>query len=248
MLTRMRRASVFLLAVLCLGATGCATATPPRGTLRQATDEERRVLANLLVPLLMTSGIWTGPADGCASALGIVPSPAINLGVAAHPQCKFALVVTDTALQTLPSDELQAALAHELGHVRLGHFVLRRQRRDDERKKREEMTEKNSMGALGAIPLIGPILAVGMAGTQMAADAGLEGQYRAYDREDELAADSYALNLLERVVGRERGCRATKAILDRLRRARSVRLFSDWLSTHPSPGDRLKVVDELCPA
>ena len=102
MLTRMRRASVFLLAVLCLGATGCATAAPPRGTLRQATDEERRVLANLLVPLLMTSGIWTGPADGCASALGIVPSPAINLGVAAHPQCKFALVVTDTVKPVLP--------------------------------------------------------------------------------------------------------------------------------------------------
>src|SRR5712691_4840868 len=201
MLTRMRRASVFLLAVLCLGATGCATAAPPRGTLRQATDEARRVLANLLRPLLMTSGIWTGPADGCASALGIVPSPAINLGVAAHPQCKFALVVTETALQTLPSEELQAALAHELGHV-----ALRRQRRDDERKRRDEMTEKTSVGALGAIPLIGPILAVGMAGTQMAADAGLEGQYRAYDREDELAADSYALNLLERVVGRERGC------------------------------------------
>src|SRR5438552_4390628 len=180
MLTRMRRASGFLLAVLCLGATGGATATPPRGTLRQATDEERRVLANLLVPLLMTSGIWTGPADGCASALGIVPSPAINLGVAAHPQCKFALVVTDTALQTLPSDELQAALAHELGHVRLGHFALRRQRRDDGRKKREEMTEKTPVGALGASPLIGPILAVGMAGTPMAADPGLGGQSRAY--------------------------------------------------------------------
>src|SRR5437660_9066493 len=115
MLTRMRRASVFLLAVLCLGASGCATAAPPRGTLRQATDEERRVLANLLVPLLMTSGIWTGPADGCASALGIVPSPAINLGVAARPQSNFARGVTHTALQTTPSDGLQPALAHRLG-------------------------------------------------------------------------------------------------------------------------------------
>jgi len=73
-------------------------------------------------------------------------------------------------------------------------------------------------------------------------------ELRRYDREDEIAADSYALNLLERVVGRESGCRATKAILDRLRRERSTRLFSAWLSTHPSPGDRLKVVDELCPA
>src|SRR5215813_7011359 len=156
MVTRVRRAAVLFLGVLCLSAAGCATTAPPRGTLRPATEEERRTLANLLVPLLFASGIWSGPADGCASALGIMPSPAINLGVAAHPQCKFALVVTDTALQALPSDELQAALAHELGHVRLGHFALRKQRREDERKKREEMTEKTSVGALGAIPLIGP--------------------------------------------------------------------------------------------
>jgi Zn-dependent protease with chaperone function len=246
MLNRMRRALVLLLGLLELFAAGCATSAPQRATPREATAEERRAIASLLVPLLRTSGMWSGPVDGCAAALAVLPSPAINLGVGPHPQCKFALVVTETALNTLPPEELQAALAHEIGHVQLGHFAARRERRAEEKKTREEINERGS--ALAAIPLIGPLLAVGVMGTQIASDTALEGQYRAYDREDELAADRFALDLLERVVGRADGCRATMAILDHLRRARSTRVFSAWLSTHPSPGDRLKAVSELCPS
>jgi len=243
---RMRRARVLLVGLLWLCAAGCATSAPQRATPRPATEEEKRALAGLLGPLLMASGMWKGPADGCAAALAILPSPVINLGVAPHPQCKFALMVSETALTTLPREELQAALAHELGHVRLGHFTLRRERRVEERKAREESSDKGT--SLAAIPLIGPLLAVGVMGTQIASETSLEGKYRSYDREDELAADAYALNLLEQVVGRENGCRATMAILERLKQGRSTRLLSAWLSTHPSPADRLKVVGELCPA
>lgn len=245
MLTCMRRASVLLLGLLWLFAAGCATSVPQRAKPREATAEERWTLAGLLVPLLVTSGMWNGPADGCAGALAILPSPAINLGVGPHAKCKFGLLVTETALKTLPPEELQAALAHELGHVRLGHFASRKERRAEEKKTREEINERGS--ALAAVPLIGPLLAVGVMGTQIASDTALEGQYRAYDREDELAADRFALDLLERVIGRASGCRATMAILDRLRRERSTRIFSAWLSTHPSPADRLKAVSELCP-
>jgi Zn-dependent protease with chaperone function len=237
-----------VLGLLWLFAAGCATTAPPRAAPRAPSDEERRALASLLVPLLVTSGIWSGPADGCAAALGIRPVEVINVGVAPHPQCKFALVITEAALKTLPPEELQAALAHELGHVQLGHFTARRERRAEERKTREEINEKSSAGALGAIPLIGPLLAVGMMGTQMAADAVVEGKYRAYDREEELAADRFALDLLQRITGRAQGCRATMALLDRLRREGSARIFSAWLSTHPRPSDRLKAVTELCPA
>lgn len=100
----------------------------------------------------------------------------------------------------LPPEELQAALAHELGHVQLGHFGARRERRTAERKTRDEITEKGNVGAaLGAIPLIGPLLAVGIMGTQIAQESAAEGKYRAYDREEEQAADRFALDLLERV-------------------------------------------------
>jgi len=83
-------------------------------------------------------------------------------------------------------------------------------------------------------------------GTQIASEAAAEGKYRAYDREDELAADRFALDLLGRAVGRIRGCQGTLGILERLERERSTRIFSAWLSTHPSPSDRLKAVSELC--
>jgi Zn-dependent protease with chaperone function len=195
------------------------------------------------MPLLVTAGVWSGPADGCAAALAILPSPAINVGVGPHPQCKFALVITETALNTLPPEELQAALAHEIGHVQLGHFASRKERRAEEKKTRED----NERGAaLAAIPLIGPILAVGVMGSQIASETAIEGKYRAYDREDELAADRFALNLLERVTGRIRACQGTMGILERLRQAGSTRIFSAWLSTHPSPADRLKAVSERC--
>ena len=244
MLARMQRASVLLLGLLGLFAGGCATSAPQRATPREATAEERRTIAGLLVPLLVTSGIWSGPADGCAAALAVLPSQAINLGVGPHSQCKFALVVTEAALRTLPPEELQAALAHEVGHIQLGHFAARRERRAEEKKTREEINQRGS--ALGAIPLIGPLLAVGVMSTQIASEAAAEGKYRAYDREDELAADRYALTLLDRVVGRIRGCQGTMGILERLQRERSTKIFSAWLSTHPSPADRLKAVSELC--
>jgi len=244
MLARMRHASVLLLGLLWLFSAGCATSAPQRATPREATTEERQTLAGLLVPLLMTSGIWRGPADGCAAALAVLPSQAINLGVGPHSQCKFALVVTEAALRTLPPEELQAALAHEVGHIQLGHFAARRERREEEKKTREEINQRGS--ALGAIPLIGPLLAVGVMSTQIASEAAAEGKYRAYDREDELAADRYALTLLDRVVGRIRGCQGTMGILERLQRERSTKIFSAWLSTHPSPADRLKAVSELC--
>ncbi|HMB34041.1 MAG TPA: M48 family metalloprotease, partial [Methylomirabilota bacterium] len=113
------------------------------------------------MPLLITSGIWTGPADGCAAALGILPSPAINLSVGPNPQCKFSLVITETAYNTLSHDELRAALAHEIGHVQLGHFAARKERRVAEKKARDEISEKSTTAgaAVTAIPIIGPILA-----------------------------------------------------------------------------------------
>jgi Zn-dependent protease with chaperone function len=250
MLACMRRASLLLIGVL-LGS-GCASTLPPppRPTIRDATSEEREAIERLLVPLLITSGIWTGRADGCAAALGILPSTAINLSVGPNSKCKFLLVITEEAYKVLPPDELRAALAHEIGHVQLGHFTARKERRAAEKKARDEIQDKaTTAGAVvTAIPIIGPILAIGVAGTQAATDTRVEVEYRAYDREEEHAADRFGHDLLELVIGRVRACHAEVALLDRLTQARSSRPWSDWLSTHPRPSDRLKDVRELCPA
>jgi hypothetical protein len=251
----MRQGAVLALGLVLLLAAGCATTTPEpkpapaRPRVRDATPEEREAVGRLLVPLLITSGMWTGPADGCAASLGILTSDAINLATGPNERCKFSLGITEEALRVLSPDELRAGLAHELGHVQLGHLAARKVRRAAEKKTRDEISEKNAKAAVvGAIPIIGPILAIGVAGTQMLTDPDVEGEYRAYDREEELAADRYGQDLLELVIGRVRACQAEVALLERLVQARTSRPWAAWLSTHPKPADRLKDAKEHCPA
>jgi len=206
------------------------------------------VVAQVLGPLLRVSGIWRSPQDGCAVGLGVLPVSAINLGVAPHPTCRFSLLVTEGALATLPPEELQAALAHEIGHVELGHFAARKSRRVAEREAKQKIDGAGTTGAAAAtaIPIIGPLIAIGIMGTQVAAETAEEGKHRSYDREEELAADRFAIHLLGRLPGPPGRCRAVVALLARLERARKISLWSDWLSTHPSPGARLESAKEAC--
>jgi Zn-dependent protease with chaperone function len=247
-MTRSRTSTAAVwLALACLVAGGCAT-TAPRVPPRAATEDEKLEVGRALVPLLIATGMWRGAADGCAAVLGILPADSINLSVGPHPACKFVLVVTEGALKNLTTDQLQAALAHELGHVRLGHFAARQERRAAERGERPDPNDKGSVGQalITAIPGIGPLFAVGVMGVQVAGDVAIEGKYRAYDRQEELAADGFALDLLAKLLGDTAGCRAMGTLLERLSAQRSSRLWSSWLGTHPSPGDRLKAMRARC--
>ena len=47
-----------------------------------------------------------------------------------------------------------------------------------------------------AVPVIGPLLAVAVIGSQAAAQTATESAYRAYDQAEETAADRYAVDLL----------------------------------------------------
>lgn len=220
--------SWFRIALGLLGALGAIVlggceSTPPKppaasstAAPREATDDERFKVSAALAPLLRTSGMWRGPEDGCAVALGVLPRSSINMGVAPHPQCRFGLLVTEGALQRLPPEEMRAALAHELGHVELGHFGARRARRQ---------VERGAMMQRGA---------------QAAA-------FRAYDREEERAADGWAAQLLNQLPGDGTRCRALVALLQRLEREGQRPEYFNWLSTHPSPGARLQALAEVCP-
>lgn len=204
-------------------------------------------MAEALGPLLRASGIWRSPQDGCAVGLGVLPVTAINLGVAPHPTCKFSLLVTEGALKALPREELQAALAHEIGHVQLGHFAARKARRAAEAEAKQKIDAAGTTGGAvaTAIPIIGPIVALGIMSGQVAAETTTEGTYRSYDRDEEQAADRFALHLLGQLPGPGR-CRALLALLARLDRERRVTLWSAWLSTHPRPGARLESAKETC--
>ena len=203
---------------------GCATPPqqPASGRLpvppRAPTEDDRFRISAALAPLLRTAGLWRGPQDGCAVGLGVLPMKNINLGVAAHPECRFSLLVTEGALEQLPPEELRAALAHELGHVELEHVVARRVRRQEERR----------------------------AGPMLAREPAALAKFRAYDRDEERAADHYAVELLSRLPGDGTGCRALAALLRRLAREGRRPEYYNWLSTHPSPVARLDAIKEIC--
>ncbi len=206
---------------------GCASQAPqqkqkppvrPAVQPRAPTEDDRFRISAALAPLLRASGVWRGPEDGCAVGLGILPMKHINLGVAPHPSCRFSLLVTEGALAQLPPEELRAALAHELGHVELEHAVARRARRQEER---------------GAGPML----------SRQPAELA---KFRAYDRDEERAADRYAVELLNRLPGDGTRCRALAALLRRLARESRRPEYFNWLSTHPSPIARLEAIKEDC--
>src|SRR5262249_42764467 len=176
---------------LCLALVGCGTTGKP--PIRSATGLEEVQLRDALAPLLAASGIWRGPEEGCAVALGIEPLRAIDLGVGPHPRCRFGLVVTTGALRSLDHDELQTALAHEIGHVQLGHF--------------------RSREARGQVGLGAP-----RGSTPVASDeVDSLGKSRAYDRQEELAADRYAVELLDKLPGGPgHGCTSVISLIERL--------------------------------
>lgn len=142
------------------------------------------------------------------------------MAVGPHPPNMFGLTITAGALKSLEPFELQAALAHELGHVQLGHFESRAERRQGE-----------------------------SPGLAKASDDGEDAlrRNRAYDREEEFAADRYAVELLDRLPGSPgRGCADMLLLLERLDLEMTEPAWSNWLSTHPTPAARLQSIRTEC--
>jgi Zn-dependent protease with chaperone function len=172
-----------------------------------------------LAPLVMASAICQGQ-DPCPIGVGVIELRRIDLAVGPNPPNKFGLTITAGALRSLQPSELQAALAHELGHVQLGHLDSRGRRRQKE-----------------------------SPGVAKASEGGEEAlrRHRAYDRAEELAADSYAVELLDRLPGSPgRGCADMLLLLERLDLELTAPAWSSWLSTHPTPTARLQAIQAEC--
>jgi len=70
---------------------------------------------------------------------------------------------------------------------------------------------------------------------------------RASDREEELAADRYAVELLDRLPGDPgRGCTEMLLLLERLDLEQLTPGWANWLSTHPTPAARLQTLQAEC--
>lgn len=171
------------------------------------------------MPLLQISGICH-PTEPCAVGLAVEARQRIHIAAGPAPQKKFVLRITTGALRSLQSSELRAALAHELGHVQLDHFESREARRQAER--------------ASEIAVKGP------------GDEVLR-MNRASDREEEFAADSYAVALLDRLPGRPgQGCADMLLLLELLDLEQLTPGWANWLSTHPTPAARLQVLQAKC--
>jgi Zn-dependent protease with chaperone function len=216
-LERKRLMRLPVVAVVCLVLAGCASGKPP--DLRGATPQEQAKVDEVLMPLVQASGICR-PKEPCAVGLAIEPRQRIHVAAGPAPQKKFVLRITTGALRSLQPSELQAALAHELGHVQLGHFESREVRRQAER------PSKTAMNGAG--------------------DEILRTN-RASDREEEFAADSYAVALLDRLPGSTgQGCTDMLLLLERLDLEQLTAGWANWLSTHPTPGVRLQALQAKC--
>jgi Zn-dependent protease with chaperone function len=118
--------TICLLALVLAGACAPAQRLP----IRAPTGAEIRALEQAVKPLLeaLETG-WPARRD-CPIGLVIIELPAINAGARLGDagRCPtFTLGVTEGMLRRLPLDMLRAVLAHELGHVQLGHLDARRQ-------------------------------------------------------------------------------------------------------------------------
>lgn len=103
-----------------------------RIAVRAPTAVEIRALEQAIKPLLAVLRADFAPAlRDCPIGLAIIRSPAINAGTRlgeAGGCPPFTLAITEGMLRRIPLDMLRAVLAHELGHVQLGHLEARRQR------------------------------------------------------------------------------------------------------------------------
>jgi len=206
-----------LVAVVCLVLAGCASARAP--DLRGATPQEQAKVDGVLMPIVLASGICR-PKEPCAVGLAIEARQRTHVAAGPAPQRKFVLRITTGALRSLDPSELQAALAHELGHVQLGHFESREVRRQAER---SAETPVNGAGE--------EVLRTN----------------RASDREEEFAADIYAVTLLDRLPGSPgRGCADMLLLLERLDLEQLTPGWANWLSTHPTPAARLQALQAEC--
>jgi Zn-dependent protease with chaperone function len=205
-------------AALSLMIAGCASAKRPE--LRGAIPEEQAKVDAALTPLILASGLCR-PNEPCAVGLAIEVRQRIHVAAGPASQKKFVLRITTGALRSLEPSELQSALAHEMGHVQLGHFESREVRHQAERS-----TEAAVNGASDEVARAS----------------------RASDREEEFAADRYAVELLDRLPGDPpgRGCTDMLLLLERLDLEQLTPGWANWLSTHPTPAARLQALQAEC--
>ncbi len=243
-----RRAILTVSLVFLLGA--CAIASKPQLRPFQLTDF-MLVYPHLAALMKLQDGV--PPRAGCPIGFAVLDTSALNAWVSVRaepmkpaapvrpvgetqkvrssdqspslpPQCRqFSLTVTSGVL-TLPPEELRAVVAHNLGHVYLGHI--------------------HSARNAQIRRLVAEILIVGIIPTLMMR-AETYPFMTTFSQSQEADADRFAVDLLIRS---ESSCGALAVVFERFQQAqeRSSNVKFEWLSSHPSPERRIETVRDVC--
>jgi Zn-dependent protease with chaperone function len=228
---RLMRAPVALVLSLALLA-GCAATKQ----YRTYHPHERDRLNRLLAPLVQV-GLSPGQPAECSFAIAIQESDAINAGMGGPTvaddgrPCRGWLMVTTGALKELDDAELQAVLAHELGHHNLQHYRAAQTRREV-----EDLAE-----TLWAVSGPFGLIAWGIAGGLTLATRLVS---RAYSRVDETAADAAAIRMLVQIAG-PAGCQQLAGAFSSMRIKHGDGRWTAWLGTHPALSDRIDTIGRL---
>lgn len=160
---------------------------------------------------------------GLPWAFHVIDDPAVNA---------FALpggfvYVTRGLMTHLTSEaELGAVLGHEIGHVTARHSVSR-----------ESKAELAQIGLLA-----GAILRPELADLSGLAQSGLGLLFLKYSRDDESQADELGLRYMSRAGYDPREMPRVFSMLDRVERQQAGSKVPNWLSTHPAPANRVRLL------
>jgi Peptidase family M48 len=243
----MRRS--MLIVSLELVVAGCATATRP--TLRPLEPADFMAVYPHVATFMRLQGDLP-PRIGCPIGFGVLDTSALNAWVAVLPEPRepapplkalgetkeaplpeprspparchpFALIVTAGAL-TLPRAELRAVVAHDLGHVYLGHI--------DSAHTAQLWHNAAVLFVAGLVPFL-------------VMHAGTYPFMTAFSQSEEAAADRFAVDLLLRS---RSSCDALAAAFERFRQAQdhSSSPRFEWRASHPAPDHRIETVRDLC--
>ena len=234
------------LGLVLIALAGCATAAKPPKP-RELTAAERDRASEALEPLLTAAGLWHGPADGCAAAYSAVEGDPVGLALAPHAPCRVRLVLTTGTLTHLDRPMLRAVLSHEIAHMQLGHADTL-QARAETKKQTEQGVKTASRAAskaVGFIPGIGGFISQGIGATRQVATAVVEHEGNPYLPEEEHAADSMAITLLNE--SEPLGCQALVVLLEERIRAPEDAAWAPWVHAHPVSAERVAAVRAPCP-
>jgi hypothetical protein len=240
------RSRDLLLGVMLVILGGCATASAPVKA-RDLTPAERDSLAQVLEPLLIAAGLWQRSVGGCAALYSLLDADPVGVAVTPHAPCRVKAVLTEGALARTDRASLRALLAHELAHMQLGHREARQARAEAQKQTQQGVKAVSSAGskAVSLIPGVGGLVSKGIGTARKAATAAMEMRGHPYLPEEEQAADTMAVTLLDRTEASS--CRALGGLLEERLRAPGDAAWAPWLQEHPVAATRIEALAAPCP-